>query len=105
MCSQFQPMRFNVGSDGILLLAQSNITSLVLLPLLLQVHGYCASCFWMHLIFLETGLSKYLVLFYVMLFIHFMLVFGFKYNLTFKKSILTIVESRMMCIRPSRQTT
>ena len=36
MCTQFQPMRFNVGSDGILLLAQSDITSLVLLPLLLK---------------------------------------------------------------------
>ena len=27
MCTQFQPMRFNVGSDGILLLAQSDINS------------------------------------------------------------------------------
>ena len=27
MCTQFQPMRFNVGSDGILLMAQSDITS------------------------------------------------------------------------------
>ena len=33
MCTQFQPIRFNVGSDAILLLAQSDITSLVLLPL------------------------------------------------------------------------
>ena len=34
MCTQFQQMRFNVGSDGIPLLAQLDITSLVILPLL-----------------------------------------------------------------------
>ena len=38
MYTQFQPMRFNVGSDAILLLAQSDITSLVLLPLLRRIN-------------------------------------------------------------------